>query len=175
MIECLEGGWERTRKYQRCRQPSWLWAGTWRFRYGGCLEDGRQGRGQDGIRARGRLSLQFLHGSVFPHPPLCSGGEAPIVPRAGGARSPGSHLHTAGGSLLCQGSQPRRYFIFSCSLRPQFSPGPASFREGSPEAFAEVQKSTSTKGGRATTQPPNLTTALWSSDTPFPGFVFVSL
>lgn len=76
----------------------------------------------------GDLSLQFLYGRVFPHSPLCSGEEAPILPLGWGARSPGSHLHTAGGSLVCQGSQPRRYFIFSWSLRPEFSPGPASFR-----------------------------------------------
>lgn len=84
MMECVEGGWEGTGKYQRCRQPSWLQAGTWSFRCGGCLEDRWQGRGQDGIGVRGGLSLQFLHGSVFPHSPLCSGAEAPIVPRTGG-------------------------------------------------------------------------------------------
>lgn len=78
-----------------------------------------------------------------------------------GARSPGSHLHTAGGSLLCQGSQPRRYFIFSCSLRPEFSPGPASFREGSPKAFTEAQNPLPQRRAEQQLKPPNLTTVVF--------------
>lgn len=56
--------------------------GTWRVGWGWGLSGG-QTAGK-GMEAGGGLSLQFLHGSVFPHPPLCSGEEAPILPWAGG-------------------------------------------------------------------------------------------
>lgn len=105
-----------------------------------------------------------------PDSPLCLREEAPILrPAPGwGARPPSSHSHAVGGSLLCQGSPPRRYFIFRWSLRPEFSPGPASFRGRKPLDLVEAQSPLPEMRTEQPVQnlPLSLRPALWSSNTP---------